>query len=294
MVRMAVPQANQFNSPRAPQPELPDAHELIARYYDKIFNLAFRTLGRREDAEDIAQQTFLRALPRLGDLCTPGAAGAWLYRIATNLCLDLVRGRQMGTIPLDDDILECAFVPDPDRLTTPAQAAELREERLAVWRAALGLPPEQRLALALRELHAMSYAQIAESMGKSISAVETLLFRARVGFRRAFDEAPVQITSADACASILELLSASIDGELAAREQACIDAHVPTCRTCQFASCELRATSRMYALIPVLSPAAGKLTAASLLGLAGTSMPTLLTGRASSSAVAFEAKEPVR
>ena len=43
----------------------PDADELIDRYYDKVFNLAFRTLGRREDAEDIAQQTFLRALPRL-------------------------------------------------------------------------------------------------------------------------------------------------------------------------------------------------------------------------------------
>src|SRR3954471_19307736 len=114
-----------------------DAEGLVARYYDKVFNLAYRTLGRREDAEDIAQQTFLRALPRLGDLRASDAAGAWLYRIATNLCLDLVRARPPGSIPLDEDGLECAPLPDPDRLTTPAQAAELREERLAVWQAAL-------------------------------------------------------------------------------------------------------------------------------------------------------------
>src|SRR5262249_3622524 len=153
------------------------------------FNLAFRTLGRREDAEDIAQQTFLRALPRLSDLRSPDAAGAWLYRIASNLCLDLLRGRQPEGVWLDEDGLDCLPLPDPDRLTTPAQAAELREERLAVWRATLGLPPEQRLALALRELHGMSYAQIAGSMGKSVAAVETLLFRARVGFRHAFETA---------------------------------------------------------------------------------------------------------
>jgi hypothetical protein len=98
----------------------------------------------------------------------------------------LLRSRQTEGIVLDCDGPDCTPLPDLDRLATPAQAAELREERLAVWRAALGLPPEQRLALALREMHGMSYARIAESMGKSIAAVETLLFRARVGFRRAF------------------------------------------------------------------------------------------------------------
>ena len=232
----------------------PAADELIARYYGRIFNLAFRTLGRREDAEDIAQQTFLRALPRLGDLRAPGAAGSWLCRIATNLCLDFLRSHQSVGMSLDDDVLDSTPLPDPDRLAIPAQAAELGEERLAVWRATLALPPEQRMALALRELHAMSYAEIAESMGKSVAAVETLLFRARVGFRRAFDAAPLQ--TGGACRSILELLSASIDRELDRREQARIDAHVPTCPTCRFAARELRATSRLYGLIPIIMPPA--------------------------------------
>jgi len=160
----------------------PDADELIDRFYDKVFNLAFRTLGRREDAEDIAQQTFLRALPRLSELRAPEAAGAWLYRIATNLCLDLLRSHQSEGTVLDCDGPDCTPLPDPDRLTLPAQAAELREERLAVWRATLVLPPEQRLALALREMHGMSYARIAESMSKSIAAVETLLFPRGLAF----------------------------------------------------------------------------------------------------------------
>lgn len=229
-----------------------DAEGLVARYYDKVFNLAFRTLGRREDAEDIAQQTFLRALPRLQDVRAPDAAGAWLYRIAINLCLDLLRGRQSEGTWLDGDVADCTPLPDPDRLAAPAQAAELHEERLAVWRAALVLPTEQRLALALREMHGMSYAQIADSMGKSVGAVETLLFRARVSFRQAFVAAPLQKDGP--CGSTLELLSASIDGELAREEQAHIDAHVQTCHSCEFAACELRATSRLYALIPIVMP----------------------------------------
>src|SRR3954467_2190521 len=105
-----------------------DAEGLVARYYDKVFNLAFRTLGRREDAEDIAQQTFLRALPRLQDVRAPDAAGAWLYRIAINLCLDLLRGRQSEGTWLDGDVADCTPLPDPDRLAAPAQAAELHEE----------------------------------------------------------------------------------------------------------------------------------------------------------------------
>src|SRR3954470_16529268 len=99
---------------RARHGAAPDADELIAQYYDKVFNLAFRTLGRREDAEDIAQQAFLRALPRLGELRAPEAAGAWLYRITSNLCLDLLRSHRTDGIVLDGDGLDGAPVPDPD------------------------------------------------------------------------------------------------------------------------------------------------------------------------------------
>ena len=232
----------------------PAPRDLVERYYDRVFNLAYRTLGRREDAEDVAQQAFVRALPQLERLRDPAAAGAWLSRIAANLCMDTVRSRH-GDVPIaTDDEPAWAEVPDTDRLGAPAAAAELREVRLAVWRAALLLPPQQRLALALRELHAMSYAEIAEVLGTSVAAVETLLFRARQGFRVAYEAGGVPLQPEVVCDWMLERLSASIDDELGPVEQARVDAHLPRCPTCQFAARQLRATSRLYTLLPLAAP----------------------------------------
>lgn len=245
--------------PAAPAPEL-----LVERHYAAVYNLAYRTLGRREDAEDVAQQTFVRALPRLGELRDPAAAAGWLCRIAANLCTDELRrrGRDRSVAPADGEDSEDFWdgLPDPAPAGAPAAAAERGELRLAVWRAALSLPPPQRLALALRELHGMSYAEIAAAMRTSVAAVEALLFRARQGFRRAYEGAEaspsVDASREAACEWVLRRLSASIDGELGAEEQARLEAHVTDCGTCRFAARELRATSRIYALVPLLSPPA--------------------------------------
>jgi RNA polymerase sigma factor (sigma-70 family) len=122
----------------------------------------------------------------------------------------------------------------------PVTVAERREVRAAVWAATLSLPPQQRLALALRERHEMSYKQIAEALEISVPAVETMLFRARQGFRRAYlADADPSPTNA-ACKWTVERLSAPIDGELRTGDSARIDAHLPGCPTCQFAARELR------------------------------------------------------
>src|SRR5262245_51046190 len=75
--------------------------QLVERHYAVVYNLAYRTLGRRQDAEDIAQQTFARALTRLPELRDDGAAGSWLCRIAVNLCIDELRRRER-TVDLPD------------------------------------------------------------------------------------------------------------------------------------------------------------------------------------------------
>ena len=129
------------------------------------------------------------------------------------------------------------------------------------------LPPKQRLALALRELHGMRYAQIADALGTSVGAVETLLVRARQRFRRSYAASHPQISTV--CEDVLERLSASIDGELAADEQARIDAHLPMCANCQFAARELRATSRLYGLLPWLAPAAAEVATAAAVAATG-------------------------
>src|SRR5438128_1132808 len=92
------------------------AEELIGRHYGTVYNLAYRTMRRREDAEDIAQQTFARALPRLANLRDPDAIGGWLCRIAANLCLDELRRRQPGQARLEPELYE---LPDSDLNAAP-------------------------------------------------------------------------------------------------------------------------------------------------------------------------------
>src|SRR5713101_5491896 len=157
-----------------------DFENLVKSHYAVVYNLAYRVLRRREDAEDVAQQTFARALPRLGDLRQPAAAGRWLCRITANLCVDELRRRSSQGNAAEIDGAALDDLADEDVLRIPMAAAELHETRLRVWRAALALPPRQRLALALRESHQMSYVEISAARGTiSVAAVETLLFRAR-------------------------------------------------------------------------------------------------------------------
>src|ERR687886_2716444 len=151
--RQTMPIATVWRPPVERAEARPDPDELVARHYTTVYNLAYRTLGRRADAEDIAQQTFVRALARVGELREPAAAGAWLCRIAANLCMDELRRRRKGgpaPEPPDADEPAWAAVPDPDPLGAPADAAERAELRVDVWRAAPAPAPPQRLGPAFR------------------------------------------------------------------------------------------------------------------------------------------------
>jgi RNA polymerase sigma-70 factor (ECF subfamily) len=239
-----------MSSPSRSTPQAPvgkvavdGAEELIERHYSLVYNLAYRTMGRREDAEDIAQQTFARALPRLAELRDPNAIGGWLCRIAANLCMDELRRRPQTQAHVEADL---DGLPDSDPNAAPATVAERRAVRAAVWSAALSLPHQQRLALALREWQELSYKQIGEALNMSVPAVEAILFRARQAFRRAYQAGTEPWPANETCKWMVERLSASIDEELRAGERARIDAHLPWCATCQFAARELRAAKRLY------------------------------------------------
>ncbi|HEY3059316.1 MAG TPA: sigma-70 family RNA polymerase sigma factor [Chloroflexota bacterium] len=257
------------------------AKELIERHYGVVYNLAYRTMGRREDAEDIAQQTFERALPRLADLRNPEAVGPWLCRIAGNLCLDELRRRQQAQELVEPDL---DGLPDADPNVVPDIVAERREVRAAVWLAALSLPHQQRLALALREWQDLSYKQIAETLEISVQEVESILFRARQGFRRAYRAGAQPWPANQTCTWIVGRLSASVDQKLRAGEQARIDAHLPRCATCQFAARELRATKRLYGLMPLAGAPAGAQLAALMAVPAVGVAPVIVAGFSGASA----------
>jgi len=149
---------------------------LVARKLPRLLALATRMLGDRNEAEDVAQETFLRIwnqAPRWRE----GEArfDTWLHRVVLNLCYDRLRGRREEPVDTLPD------VPDPQ--PEPAVHAELRSRDARVRQALAALPPRQREALVLQYYQEMSNVEAANLMGITVDALESLLARARRNLR---------------------------------------------------------------------------------------------------------------
>ncbi len=169
----------------APEPDHGDlAFEAIfERYGQTIFNYVLRLVGDRDEAEDLTAETFVKAFRRLDSLSDQEKVLSWLYRIATNTCLDAMRRRKIVRW-LDWDEFVLRFLPKLAASDDPERDA-LRQEQAEQVRAVLAkLPEKQRACLVLFEYDGLSYAEIAQVIGTTPGTVKTLLFRARERFRR--------------------------------------------------------------------------------------------------------------
>ena len=151
--------------------------ELVCRYQDRVLEIAFRTLGKWDLAEDVAQETFLRVYRAAGKYKPKAKFTTWLYRIAVNLCLDEKRKRARSGMSLEDAAVDAEIVPDSNII-------EQKEIAKLVQAAVDGLPERQRIALVLHRYEGLSHDQIAEATGWSGSAVESLLVRAYANLRK--------------------------------------------------------------------------------------------------------------
>ncbi|MFN2130757.1 MAG: RNA polymerase sigma factor [Anaerolineae bacterium] len=144
---------------------------LVLRYRRLVYNVAYRTCGDEGLAEDIAQETFVRAWERLNSFRPEGSWRGWICRIASNLAIDALR-RQRPQV-------ELTAVP----LVAPGQGPEahvMRDERAeAVRSAILRLPMHTRMALVLREYEGMSYAEVAKVLDIPLGTVKSRLSDAR-------------------------------------------------------------------------------------------------------------------
>jgi len=154
--------------------------ELVDLYQHRLLRLCERLLGDPEEARDAAQEVFLKAYRKAGDLRPQGQLYTWLYRIATNHCLNRLRRRRLVRFTRLGDAEEedAAPLDPPDEAPDPAAALEARRLWQATRRAIAALPANQRAVLILVRFEGLSYRQAAEVLGISEGAVESRLFRA--------------------------------------------------------------------------------------------------------------------
>lgn len=156
--------------------------ELLRRNAGRVLNLAFRYLGERAAAEDVVQETFLK-LYQARERYRPDAPfGAYLLRIATNVCLSQLRRKRVHSLDGGDEDERGADPPDPS-VVPPGKALADEEMAGRVRDAVQQLPDRQRMAILLNKFEGLDYHQVAEQLGLTVPATKSLLHRARMALK---------------------------------------------------------------------------------------------------------------
>jgi RNA polymerase sigma-70 factor (ECF subfamily) len=157
--------------------------ELVDRYHGEVYYLALRQLRQREDAEDLAQEAFLRAYRALSQYDPTRPFGAWLYAITARLCIDAHRRRRVRPVsltrPEEGTAAEEREWEIPDKTEGPEAQAERRDEAIRLSVLVDRLPPDYRLAILLRHSQDLSYEEIAAATGVPLGTVKARIHRAR-------------------------------------------------------------------------------------------------------------------
>ena len=154
--------------------------ELVARYQGRLVAVLKHLVGNREQAEDLAQEVFLRVYRSRATYEPTAKFTTWLFRIATHLALNAIRDtkNEKGQGSLDEENENATSIQVADRQPTVEQNLVFRVKLDEVRRAVQGLPEKQRAAVLMHKYEEMEYAQIAKVLSCSESAVKSLLFRA--------------------------------------------------------------------------------------------------------------------
>ncbi|MCX6023114.1 MAG: RNA polymerase sigma factor [Chloroflexi bacterium] len=159
--------------------------EIFAQYRDPIYSYVYHLMGNSEDAEDFTQDTFVKAFIALERTPEDLKLKPWLYRIATNVCLDEMRRRKIIRWQPWEGVAE-RFVSQASHEPGPETQLIAQEDAATVQEVLKLLHPRHRLALLLREFQHLSYDEMAHALKTTQSAVKSLLFRAREEFRKAY------------------------------------------------------------------------------------------------------------
>ncbi|MFD2610814.1 RNA polymerase sigma factor SigW [Paenibacillus gansuensis] len=161
--------------------------ELVGLYKDKIYNLGYRMLGNRQEAEDVVQETFLRVYSNLERYDEAQKFSTWIFRIGTNLCIDRLRKKKPG-YSLDAELNEgegtdmYSMLPSND--PGPEKMLLLTETQDMIHKAIEELPAKYKSAVVLKYLHDLSLQEIGDILGVPVTTVKTRVHRGREFLRK--------------------------------------------------------------------------------------------------------------
>lgn len=157
--------------------------ELISRYESKVYSLALKMVRNPEDAEDVLQDTFLRAYRGIKSFQGASTFSTWVYRITANSALMRLRKKQLPTVSIEDADERETPVNIADWTPGPVEQLLNRELQQVMDEAIQALPPEFRQVFVLRDIEEMSNAEVADILDLSVAAVKSRLHRARLKVR---------------------------------------------------------------------------------------------------------------
>jgi len=161
--------------------------ELVELYKDKIYHLAYRMLSNRHEAEDIVQETFLRVYRNLDRYDDKQKFSTWIYRIATNLCIDRLRKRK-PTYSLDAEMNDQEGIDGysiiPSDNVTPETELLLSETQSMIYEAIDSLPVKYRSVMILRYLQDLSLQEISDVLDMPVTTIKTRVHRGREFLRK--------------------------------------------------------------------------------------------------------------
>jgi len=156
---------------------------LVYAHQRKVYSLCLRMTGNPEDAEDLAQEAFVRAYQNIAGFKGESGFGSWLYRLAKNICIDFLRRekrREKGSLTYLDEAGNAVDMEVPDERFTPESAFAQQQIAESISQGLDTLTPEHRDILILREIHGKSYDEIAEALALTAGTVKSRISRARM------------------------------------------------------------------------------------------------------------------
>jgi RNA polymerase sigma-70 factor (ECF subfamily) len=165
--------------------------ELLGRYQRPVFSLIYRMVRDREQAEDLAQETFVKVFNQLDRYNPKYKFSSWIFKIASNLTIDTLRKKELDTVPIDgsrhatdSEQVESTRITVESRGENPEEFLEAKELGEEIERAIGTLRAEYREAILLRHVEGRPYDEISEIMGVPLGTVKTYIHRARSELRK--------------------------------------------------------------------------------------------------------------